>query len=69
MRVASGLNSSMAKGAAVIQKIKASPTVATYNTEMNSGGRDIRQNVLNIGLMKSNAGTKDLGAAITAAIK
>ncbi|MBV8650912.1 MAG: hypothetical protein JO255_05560 [Alphaproteobacteria bacterium] len=52
--------SSMAKGAAVIQKVKASPDVATYNTLMNSGGRDIRQNILNIGLMKQNAGLKDL---------
>jgi hypothetical protein len=52
--------SSMAKGAAVIQKIKSSPDVATYNDQMNNGGRDIRQNILNIGLMKQNAGLKDL---------
>src|SRR6185312_8238081 len=38
--------SAMMKGAAVIQKIKASPDVATYNKEMFNGGRDIRQNIL-----------------------
>jgi hypothetical protein len=58
--LSSSYKSSMAKGAAVIQKIKASPDVATYNTLMNNGGRDIRQNILNIGLMKQNAGLKDL---------
>jgi hypothetical protein len=50
----------MAKGALVIQKIKQSPDVATYNKEMNNGGRDIRQQILNIGNMKTNPGLKDL---------
>lgn len=46
--------SSMAKGAAVIQRIKASPDVATYNKEMNNGGRDISQNLVNIAKLKAN---------------
>ena len=31
-----------------IQKIKADPTPATYNTEMNAAGRDVSQNIVNI---------------------
>lgn len=46
--------SSMAKGAAVIQRIKASPDAATYNKEMNNGGRDISQNLVNIVKLKAN---------------
>lgn len=60
LSLSTSFNSSMKKGALVIQKIKAKPDVATYNKEMDRGGRDIRQNVLNIGLMKINPGTKDL---------
>lgn len=47
--------SAMAKGAVVIQKIKASPDVATYNVQMNDGGRDISQNLVNLGKLKANA--------------
>jgi len=46
--------SSVAKGAACIQKIKASPDVATYNEEMWNCGRDISQNLLNIDKLKKN---------------
>jgi len=46
--------SSMAKGAAVIQRIKASPDAVTYNKEMNNGGRDISQNLVNIVKLKAN---------------
>lgn len=51
---APGFKSSMAKGAVVIQKIKASPEVATYNEHMNNGGRDISQNLVNLGKLKAN---------------
>jgi len=51
--------SSMAKGAARIQKIKASPDVATYNEEMNSCARDISQNLVNIEKLKRNPKFKD----------
>ncbi len=46
--------SSVAKGAACVQKIKASPDVATYNKEMNDCARDISQNLVNIGKLKQN---------------
>lgn len=51
---ATSFKSSMAKGATAIQKIKASPTVAVYNQEMANGGRDISQNLVNIGKLKTN---------------
>jgi hypothetical protein len=60
LQLSSQYKSAMAKGALVIQKIKQSPDVATYNKEMNNGGRDIRQQILNIGEMKANPGLKDL---------
>jgi hypothetical protein len=47
--------SSMAKGAAVIQRIKANPTLAVYNKEMNDGGRDISQNLVNLAKLKADA--------------
>jgi hypothetical protein len=47
--------SSMAKGAAVIQRIKAKPDLATYNKEMNDGGRDISQNLVNLAKLKADA--------------
>jgi hypothetical protein len=56
---AAGYNSAMAKGAAIIQKLKQTPTLANYNTLMNDGGRDISQNVVNIVKMKANAATKN----------
>ncbi len=56
---APAFKSGMAKGAAVIQKIKASPTVATYNVEMNDGGRDISQQLLNIVKLKAHPKFKD----------
>jgi hypothetical protein len=55
--------SAMAKGAGVIQKIKASPDVATYNTEMNNGGRDISQNLLNLVKLKADAKFKGTALA------
>lgn len=51
--------SSMAKGAAVIQKIKASPDVETYNREMADGGRDISQNVGNVQKLKAHPKFRD----------
>ena len=59
LQLSASFKSSMAKGAAVIQRIKASPDVATYNTEMNAGGRDISQNLVNIDKLKKNSATKD----------
>jgi hypothetical protein len=59
LTLAAGYNSGMAKGAAVIQKLKQTPTLANYNVLMNNGGRDISQNVVNIGKIKANAATKD----------
>jgi hypothetical protein len=47
--------SSMAKGAAAIQKIKANPDLATYNKEMNDAGRDISQNLVNIAKLQADA--------------
>ncbi len=63
LKFAPGFKSSMAKGAVVIQKIKASPDVATYNTEMNNGGRDISQNLLNLGKIKADAKFKSTALA------
>jgi hypothetical protein len=60
---APAFKSGMAKGAAVIQKIKASPTVATYNDEMNSGGRDISQQLVNITKLKAHPKFKDSSLA------
>lgn len=54
LKFAPSFKSAMAKGAGVIQKIKASPNVATYNAEMNNGGRDISQNLLNLGKIKAD---------------
>jgi hypothetical protein len=51
---AKGFKSSVAKGAARLQKIKASPDVATYNVEMNDCARDISQNLNNIVKLKQN---------------
>ncbi|MGB0128839.1 MAG: hypothetical protein WBP72_14470 [Rhodocyclaceae bacterium] len=51
--------SSMAKGAAVIQKIKASPDVDTYNREMANGGRDISQNLGNLQKLKAHPKFRD----------
>lgn len=48
MSFATAFKSGMSKGAAVIQKIKASPDLATYNEQMNGGARDISQNLLNL---------------------
>jgi hypothetical protein len=59
LALSSSFKSSMAKGAAVIQRIKASPDVATYNKEMNNGGRDISQNLVNIGKLQANSKMKD----------
>lgn len=42
------LKSAVAKGAAAVQKIKADPTPKTYNEQMNSAGRDLSQNIVNI---------------------
>jgi hypothetical protein len=55
--------SSVAKGAACIQKIKASPDVATYNAEMNGCARDISQNLVNIGKLKKNPKFKNSSLA------
>jgi hypothetical protein len=55
LKFAPSFKSAMAKGAGVIQKIKASPNVATYNAEMNNGGRDISQNLLNLVKIKADA--------------
>lgn len=52
--------SSIAKGKAAVQKIKAKPDVKTYNEHMNNAGRDISQNLVNIEKMKTNADVKDL---------
>jgi hypothetical protein len=60
---APGFKSGMAKGAAVIQKIKASPTVATYNDEMHRGGRDISQQLLNVDKLKAHPKFKDSSLA------
>jgi hypothetical protein len=50
----------IAKGAAAIQKIKASPTVQNYNDEMDKAGRDISQIIVNIKKMKATDKIKDL---------
>lgn len=63
LQLGAAFKSSMAKGAAVIQRIKASPDVATYNKEMNAGGRDISQNLVNISKLKANSKTKDSSLA------
>ncbi len=63
LKFAPSFKSAMAKGAGVIQKIKASPNVATYNTEMNNGGRDISQNLLNLGKIKADAKFKSTALA------
>lgn len=55
--------SSMAKGAAVIQRIKASPDAATYNKEMDRGGRDISQNLVNVVKLKANPKMKSSSLA------
>lgn len=52
--------SSIRKGQAAIQKIKAKPDLKTYNDWMNNAGRDISQNLVNIKKMKSEAGLKDM---------
>jgi hypothetical protein len=46
--------SSVAKGAACIQKIKASPDLDTYNKQMDDCARDISQNLVNISKLKQN---------------
>jgi hypothetical protein len=38
----------LAKALAAVQKIKADPTPATYNTEMFAGGRDLSQQMSNV---------------------
>jgi hypothetical protein len=58
LTLATGYKSGMAKGAAIIQKLKQAPTLANYNALMNDGGRDISQNIVNIGKMKANAAVK-----------
>jgi hypothetical protein len=58
-----GFKSSVAKGAACIQKIKASPDVATYNSEMNYCARDISQNLVNISKLKKNPKFKNTSLA------
>lgn len=63
LKFAPSFKSAMAKGAGVIQKIKASPNVATYNAEMNNGGRDISQNLLNLGKIKADAKFKGTALA------
>jgi len=60
---AKSFKSSVAKGAASIQKIKASPDVATYNAEMNSCARDISQNLVNITKVKKNPKLKNTSLA------
>lgn len=62
MGFATAFKSAMSKGAAVIQKIKASPDVATYNEQMNGGARDISQNLLN--LIKLRATPKYKGSTL-----
>lgn len=59
LKFAPGFKSSMAKGAAAIQKIKAKPDLATYNLEMNNAGRDISQNLVNIAKLQSDPKFKD----------
>ncbi len=54
LEFSAAFKSGMAKGAAVIQRIKASPTLAIYNKEMNNGGRDISQQLVNITKLKAN---------------
>ena len=66
LTLAAEYNSGMAKGAAIIQKLKQTPTLANYNTLMNGGGRDISQNVVNIGKMKANAAMKREAGEIAA---
>ncbi|MBX3604937.1 MAG: hypothetical protein KF788_06685 [Piscinibacter sp.] len=56
----SGFVSSISKGKAAIQKIKAKPDLKTYNEWMNNAGRDISQNLVNIKKMKDEAGLKDM---------
>jgi hypothetical protein len=63
LKFAPAFKSSMLKGAAVIQKIKASPDVATYNAQMNDGGRDISQNLVNIQKLKADAKFKGTSLA------
>jgi hypothetical protein len=68
LQFAASFKSSMAKGAAAIQRIKADPTLATYNKEMGSAGRDISQNVVNIDKLKNDPKFKGsrLAKALTA---
>jgi len=54
LKFLTGFKSAMLKGAAAIQKMKATPDLATYNKEMNDGGRDISQNLLNIAKLKAD---------------
>lgn len=63
LKFAPSFKSSMAKGAVVIQKIKASPDLKTYNLEMNNGGRDISQNLVNVAKLKADAKFKDTAMA------
>ena len=46
--------SSMMKGGAAIQRMKAAPTREVYNAEMSTAGRDIAQNMNNVAIMKKN---------------
>lgn len=63
LKFAPSFKSAMAKGAVVIQKIKASPDVNTYNEHMNDGGRDISQNLLNLGKIKADSKFKSTALA------
>jgi hypothetical protein len=61
LTLGSQYRSAMAKGAAVIQKLKASPDLATYNALMPRGGRDVGQVIVNIAKMHENPSVRDLG--------
>lgn len=63
LKFAPSFKSAMAKGAVVIQKIKASPDVDTYNEQMADGGRDISQNLLNLGKIKADSKFKSTALA------
>ncbi len=63
LKFATAFKSSMAKGAVAIQKIKSSPNAATYNEQMYNAGRDISQNLVNIGKLKSNPNFKKTSLA------